>query len=290
MSQPNNLPTLNQYLKPSEGQPPKMAPGYSTIPDPIIPQHPQHHQPSYGNWNQPHGYQQQGNWNQPPQGYQQQGNWNQGYYNNYNNFSNEIYNLRNQYGMQIPDNQIDQTLDAAKANKRMYAFPDPQKAYIRYDEKGKSYVYSSHSFSWAHKDNPQFFNDKKDPDSYDGTTAYLIKVCWVSVKLDLKHVKPGNYQLFIHQGFDNAQIKGQMNIKVLIGEKEVFNEKSFPNDEMVKNKKLTETYICNIRREDFDMNKLDNHGDAIVRVEIGGNNNSWKKGWTFDGFRLLEVN
>ena len=152
MSQPNNLPTLNQYLKPSEGQPPKMAPGYSTIPDPIIPQHPQHHQPSYGNWNQ-------------------------GYYNNYNNFSNEIYNLRNQYGMQIPDNQIDQTLDAAKANKRMYAFPDPQKAYIRYDEKGKSYVYSSHSFSWAHKDNPQFFNDKKDPDSYDGTTAYLIKVC-----------------------------------------------------------------------------------------------------------------
>ena len=37
-----------------------------------------------------------------------------------------IINLRNQYGMQIPDNQIDQTLEAAKANKRMYAFPEKE--------------------------------------------------------------------------------------------------------------------------------------------------------------------
>ena len=302
MSQPNNLPTLNQYLGPG-GHFPQTIPAYSTVPEQ---KNQPHHLPPHGNWNQAP---QQGNWNQAPQqgnwnqGPQQgnwsqapqQGNWNnQGGYPNwnqgYNNFSNEIYNLRNQYGMQIPDNQIDQTLDAAKANKRMYAFPEPEKTFIRYDEKGKSYILSSHSFRWTHKDNNQYFADKNDPDSYDGTTAHLIKVCWLDIKLNLKHVKPGNYQLFIHQAFENVQIRGQMKLKVLVGDKEVFNDASFPNAEMVKNKKLTETFICNIKREDFDMNKLDNNGDAIVRVEFGGNNNSWKKGWSLDGIRLLETN
>ena len=191
--------------------------------------------------------------------------------------------------MQIPDNQIDQTLDAAKANKRMYAFPEPEKNYIRYDEKGKSYILAANSHKWAHKDNNQFFDDKKDPNSYDGTAAHLIKVCWLDIKLPLKHVKPGNYQLFLNQAFENAQIRGTMKIKVLVGDKQVFNDEAFPNAEMVKNKNLTETYICNIKREDFDMNKLDKNGDAEVKVEIGGKDNSWKKGWLFDGIRLLEV-
>ena len=238
-------------------------------------------QGGYPGWNNQGGYaQQQGNWG--PGGYPQQ----QGYYNN---FSNDIYNLRNQYGMQIPDNQIDQTLDAAKANKRMYAFPEPEKTYIRYDEKGKSYILSANSHKWAHKDNKQYFDDKKDANSYDGTAAHLIKVCWLDMKLPLKHVKPGNYQLFLNQAFENAQIRGTMKIKVLVGDKQVFNDEAFPNAEMVKNKNLTETYICNIKREDFDMNKLDKNGDAEVRVEIGGKDNSWKKGWLFDGIRLLEV-
>ena len=58
---------------------------------------------------------------------------------------------------------------------------------------------------------------------------------------------------------------------------------------MVKSKTLTEHFICNIKREDFDYNKLDNNGDMSIRVEVEGNNNSWKKGWIFDGVRVLEV-
>ena len=59
---------------------------------------------------------------------------------------------------------------------------------------------------------------------------------------------------------------------------------------MIKDKNLTEHFICDIKRQDFDMNKLDQNGDAIVKVVIVGKDNSWKKGWTFDGLRLLETN
>jgi hypothetical protein len=260
------------------------------------PQQPGNWGPPHGNWNQGHHHHghwkqgQQGNWNQP-----QQGNWNQnpGYAQQpqggyYNSFSNEIYNLRNQYGMQIPDNQIDQTLEAAKANKRMYAFPEKE-MFLRYDQKGKSYILSTHSLQWVHKDNPQYYTTKNDPACYDGTATHLIKVCWLSFKIGVKHVKPGNYQVFFNQAFENAQIKGQMKLKIFVGDKEVFSSASFPNDEMVKSKTLTEHFICNIKREDFDYNKLDNNGDMSIRVEVEGNNNSWKKGWIFDGVRVLEV-
>ena len=292
----SNLPTLNQYLGPG-GQYPKTVPGYSTVPEQNNqqPQQPGNwNQPPQGNWNQPP----QGNWNQPPQGgypnwnNKQQGNWNAGYSQQpqgyYNNFSNEIYNLRNQYGMQIPDNQIDQTFEAAKQNRRMYAFPEKEKTYLRFDQKGRSYILSAHAFPWAHKDNSQYFTNKSDPAAYDGTTSHLIKVCWLNMKLPLKHVKPGNYQLFFNQAFENAQIRGEMKVKVYVTGREVFNSASFPNEEMIKSRKLTEHYICNIKREDFDYNKLDNNGDGVVNVEIEGNSQSWKKGWTFDGFRLLE--
>ena len=321
MSQPNNIPTINQFIGPG-GQFPQTVPGFSTVPEqnqqkPQQPQQPSHHQhpphgfPGFGHFGKGHkdsknqsqqqggypqqqqgGYPQQQGWNNQPGYAQQQGNWGPGGYPQqqyYYNFSNDIYSLRNQYGMQIPDNQIDQTLDAAKANKRMYAFPEPEKTYIRYDEKGKSYILAANSHKWAHKDNKQYFDDKKDANSYDGTAAHLIKVCWLDMKLPLKHVKPGNYQLFLNQAFENAQIRGTMKIKVLVGDKQVFNDEAFPNAEMIKNKNLTETYICNIKREDFDMNRLDQNGDAIVKVEIGGKDNSWKKGWLFDGIRLLEV-
>ena len=351
MSQPNNLPTLNQYLGPG-GNFPQTIPA-SGVPEQNVQPQPQQgnwgQPPQQGNWNQPPQQgnwgqpPQQGNWNQPPQGNwnqppqgnyqppqgnyqppqgnyqppQQQGNWNQppqqpgnwgqqqnpqsyaqqpGHWNqaqqNFygNNFFNEVAFFRSKYGLNFPDSDIDQTYEAARANKRMYAFNEPEKNYIRYDEKGKSYVLTAHTFGWAHKNNKQFFEDKPTPNSFDGTSSYLIKVCWIDVKLEFKHVKPGNYQVFINQSFDNAQIKGKMKIKVLVQDHEVFGSDSFPNEEMVKNRNLTEVYICKIRVNDFDNNRLDQFGDGKVRVEISGTDSSWKKGWTIDGVRLLESN
>ena len=298
----SNLPTLNQMIG-SGGQYPQTVPAYSTIPEG---QNQQYNQPQYNQnqynqnqYNQPQYNQNQYNQNQYNQPQYNQNQYNQNQYNqpqynqnqqwNQNYFRNEIYNLRNQYGMQIPDNQIDDTLEAAKANKRMYAFTDEAKNYIKYDEKGKSYIAPIHPFNWAHKDNKQFFDLKNNlENSYDGTSAYLIKVCWIDMKLKFNHVRPVNYKLYINQSFENLQIKGQMKIRVFAQEKEVFSTTDFPNAEMVKHKNLTEFYICDIKSSDFDLSRLDNNGDAVVRIEFSGNNNSWKKGWTFDGARLVE--
>ena len=57
---------------------------------------------------------------------------------------------------------------------------------------------------------------------------------------------------------------------------------------MVKSKTLSEVFIKDIKYEDFDMSKLDKNGDAVIRLEFGGNDGkTWKKGWTIDGARLL---
>ena len=80
-----------------------------------------------------------------------------------------------------------------------------------------------------------------------------------------------------------------MTFRVFVCDRMILEDKNFPNDEMVKVDRLSECYIRDIRREDFDMSRLDQNGDAVIRVEFSGNNNGWKKGWTIDGAKLLEV-
>ena len=171
----------------------------------------------------------------------------------------------------------------------MYAFPEKELNYIRYDPQGKSYIVSTHGFVFAHHDNKQYFDERNDPNSYDGTAKHLIKVAWLDIKLKFNHVKPGNYKLFLNQCFEGQSIRGQMTFRVFVCDRLIFEDKNFPNDQMVKVDRLSECYIRDIRREDFDMSKLDQNGDAVVRVEFGGNNNGWKRGWTFDGAKLLEA-
>ena len=42
--------------------------------------------------------------------------------------------------MNFPEDQIDQSLEEAKSKKRMYPLPEPETNYVRYDEKGKTYI------------------------------------------------------------------------------------------------------------------------------------------------------
>ena len=73
-----------------------------------------------------------------------------------------------------------------------------------------------------------------------------------------------------------------MKVKVFVQDHEVYFNGKFPDADMAKNKNLTEFYICNIKGNDFDMNRLDQYGDGVVRIKISGNNSSWKKGWTIE--------
>ena len=265
---PGGFPPHGPWNQPPQGNQPPQQPGYP----------PQ--QPGYGP--QQPGYAQQPGY--PPQ---QSGYAPQQYQPYQYGFANEIREMKNKYGMNIPEDQIDQTIEEAKMKKRMYAFPEPETNYVRYDDKGKSYIACTHGFGFAHFDNPQFYDTKNDPNSYDGKAKHLIKVSWLNVKFKFNHVKPGNYKLFLNQSFENDKLKGQMKFKVFVTDREIFVDNQFPNDTMVKVNQLSEIYIRDIRREDFDMTKLDKNGDGVIRIEFEGNDGtSWKRGWLIDGGRL----
>jgi len=272
--------------------------------------HGHHEGHPHGNWNQhPQGNQgqQPGYGQQPHQAYQpqqpgyaqnphqayipQQPGYAQNQYQPYQySFANEIRDMRAKYGMNFPDNQIDQSLAEAKSKKRMYKFPDEETNYVRYDEKGKSYIASAHGFKFSHYDNKQYYDTRSDPNSYDGTAKHLIKVCLLKVRFKFFHVKPGNYKLFINQCFEDTSLKGQMKFKIFVTDREIFSDDHFPNDQMVNNRRLSELYVRDIRREDFDMSKLDKNGDGLIIVHFEGHEDKiWKKGWIIDGGRLLEA-
>ena len=125
--------------------------------------------------------------------------------------------MKNKYGMNIPEDQIDQTIEEAKNKKRMYAFPEEETNYIRYDEKGKSYIASVHGF---------------DPNSYDGTVRYF-KSFTFNIQLNFNHVKPGNYKLYLNQCFQNKDLKGGIIFKIFVSYKQIYEDNNFPNDEML---------------------------------------------------------
>ena len=267
---PQQPQTGYQPQQPQQGYQPSQ-PGYP-------PQQPQQSQPGYPP--------QQSQQSQP--GYQPQPAYAQPQYQPYQyGFAGEIRDMKNRYKMNFPDDQIDNSLEEAKNKKRMYPFPEPETNYVKYDQNGKSYIASTHGFPFAHSDNKQYYDTRNDSNSYDGTAKHLIKVCLLSVKFKFNHVKPGNYKLFLNQCFEEEKIKGQLNFRIFVCDKEIFCDNQFPNDDMVKRKQLSEYYVRDIKREDFDMSKLDQNGDGIIRIEFGGNDGkSWKKGWTIDGARL----
>ena len=43
----------------------------------------------------------------------------------------------------------------------MYRFPEKE-MFLRYDQKGKSYILATHTLPWAHKDNPKYYTLKAD--------------------------------------------------------------------------------------------------------------------------------
>lgn len=209
---------------------------------------------------------------------------------NISELKNAINDMKNKYGANISDEEIDENIEKAKYTKRIYPFPDKDLNYLRFDEYGKSYIAPVHGFKIPGFDDNKLFEIKEDQKSYDGKITHLIQASSLSVKLQFHHVKPDNYDLFLNHYFEEGtNLKGKINIKVFIGEKKIFADNQFPNDELLKINNLSESLICKLKKEDFDLNKLDKNGDAVVRFEIQGNDEiDVKKGWFLDGVRLVE--
>ena len=233
----------------------------------------------YQGWNQQGGFQ---------PGYAQQGGQYQTTPQTLNNWQQEMYNFQTHYQVTIPQNEIDNTFEDAKRNNRRYKFKDAETNYVKYSNDGKSYISIADASGWAHKNNSQYWGSQVNlPNSYEGKTSRLKNVCFIDTHFQFHHVKPGNYKLFINHGFENQALLNKLTLKVFVGDKEVYNLNDYPNQAMIGLKQLTETYICDIRSDQFDTSKLDQNGDAVVKVCFAGKEGSWKKGWLIDGARLL---
>ena len=205
-----------------------------------------------------------------------------------NNWQQEMYNFQTHYQVTIPQNEIDNSFEDAKRNNRRYKFKDAETNYVKYSNDGKSYITIADASSWAHKNNPQYWGSQVNlPNSYEGKTSRLKNVCYIDTHFQFHHVKPGNYKLYINHGFEGQGLLNKLNLKVFVGDKEVYVLNDYPNQEMIGLKPLTETYICDILSNQFDTSKLDQNGDAVVKVCFAGKEGSWKKGWLIDGARLL---
>ena len=201
-----------------------------------------------------------------------------------NEFRDELLNLKKKYKLNIPEDQIDQNIEEAKSKKRMYEFTDFAGNYLKFDEKGKSFICSFQKKGF----NNRFFNAKNSPGSYNGTCLHLNQINKLNLSYCFYHVTPGNYKVFINQAFDNKNMMlGTMSLRVSISGKVIFTINNFPNNNMIKVRGLSEFYIRDIKKEDFYMTQLDQNGDGAVKIEfIGNNDKNLKRGWLIDGARL----
>ena len=89
-----------------------------------------------------------------------------------------------------------------------------------------------------------------------------------------------------------------MKICVKIGNKEIYKNDNFPNDEIYnannsssnhRNKKLKEDFICNINENDFDVKEKIDEEKFVVEVSFMHRELYWKGGWYIDGGCLRKM-
>jgi len=209
----------------------------------------------------------------------------------------KLRQLKTKYNLEIYQKEVDETEKESKINKRRYKYISEKDVnYYQYDIDGDEYIAIANTFSWTHKDNPQYWREVKVDGSYEpnGNVPYLKTVCWLDTNFTFFHVKPNNYKLFLNETFAKGLgFIERVFIKVLIEDKIIY-EKKFPSKEMYNNNKSTkkdsklkEDFICFVKREDFDSiiseQKLDENGDCKVKVTFWHADDFWKDGWYIDG-------
>lgn len=209
----------------------------------------------------------------------------------------KLRKMKSKYNLEIYQKEVDETEKEAKINKRRYKYSSEKDVnYYQYDIDGDRYIAIARTFSWTHKDNPEYWKELKVEGSYEPkeNVPYLKTVCWVDTNFTFFHVKPNNYKLFLNEHFVfGLGFINRVTISVLIEDKKIY-EKLFPSKEIYNNNKsnrqnsrLTEDFICFIKREDFDSiineKKLDDNGDCKVKVMFAHADDFWKDGWYIDG-------
>ena len=80
----------------------------------------------------------------------------------------KLRKLKAKYNLKIYQKEVDETEKEAKINKRRYKYSSEKEVnYYQYDIDGDKYISIARTFSWAHKDNPQFWKEVKIDGSYE---------------------------------------------------------------------------------------------------------------------------
>ena len=225
------------------------------------------------------------------------------YLENNETWPEKVRKLKCKYNFKIYQNEVDQTLNQAKINKRRYKYPQIEKQginYLQFDEDGNRYISIASSFNWAHSNNESYWRKEKVPGSYekDQDVFYLIDVCWIGTTFSFYHVSPNNYyKFYINEYFNNQRkLENRMKLNIILGENKIIYQEKFPSAKIFaqnsgpkENVQLKEDFICYIKKEDFENVPKDENGDCIVKIEFSHCDNFWKSGWFIDGGSLVEI-
>ena len=205
-----------------------------------------------------------------------------------------LFRMYKEYKINFTLNDLDKSLEESKKNKRKFKFNDKFLNIYQINDEGENYLSIARTFDWAHKNNPQHWQERDCDLSYDGgKVSYLQDVCWLDVKFDFMHVKPNYYKLFVHEAFISDDLKNSLWLTVLINDKEklkiLFPTSKYLTQTDPNNPVLKEDLICFINEKDFEGLIPDAHGDYIIQLQFFHENSMWKSGWYLDGGRLLKI-
>ena len=137
----------------------------------------------------------------------------------------KVRKLKSKYNFTIYQDEVDSTLEEAKMKKRRYKFSsqdDKEVNYYQFDINGNRYLSIARTFSWAHKNNEQYWREEKLEGSYetDQNVPFLNTVCWLDTNFSFFHVKPNNYKLYLNENFINNYNRfiERVTLKVIIDE------------------------------------------------------------------------
>lgn len=223
------------------------------------------------------------------------------YYHIYHMYPLELKEIQTQYNLTMTNDEIDATRPKAIYLRRTYKMNDSKGKYVQILPKGERVysLFNAITFSWS--DNKDYWEEIKHKDSLFGGPTYSLKrVCWIYPKINIPHIKRGNYNLFIRHALISFPINA-LKVALFVDSIQIHNL-LYPNPDMIhyykeNNKQhirnplnsswnLVDQFLFTIRKEHFNVKDDD---DYEIKVTLLSQDNYWKKGWMIDAVFIEPV-
>lgn len=211
------------------------------------------------------------------------------------------------------DKELDKNIFSTIKNKRGFLIENTKGNYMQFDsENNFRYLALTSGESWAHSDNPSYWQRIKLPNStFNGESYRLNNVCWLDLIINFHSVKPGVYDVYLRQTveFNRNTIKENLSLKVIVcslngGSETKLYETKFMTEEMfqeVKNRSINKNkyksydesylfedpmdpnFLKDIYITTIDLTHFLFDEKLKVKIAFWHLNGYWKSGWIIDG-------